>query len=420
MRVRYIYSACVVIESPDVRIVCDPWFTPGAGDGSWYQWPIIDDPIKTISEVDLIYISHIHSDHYDPVFLRKYLRRFPSSKIIIGDQAPPLLQRKMELDGFGFNVVDALCVGDTDLFIVPNRSRKVNLDTALVVRCGTQSIVNLNDNPFDAQQVSTIRDLCGGSPTLALLPYGGATNHPQTFHYDSHDELLNAVKTKERHFLDCFKQYIDVLEPKAVLPFAGKYWLAGPLSVLNPYRGIPDAITAAVEVGERGFVLADGGDAYFDLNTMKPSAVRSTAYDLEEVSKHFAALDFPGYSYEREIRPDAQRQLPLLPLLNTALRSARRKINVTEPYWVCIQPATFPDYLCFDPSTTGDVVVLDSGQVSDLMPRLEIFIDDRYLFGLLTRLYHWNNAVGGSQFRSRRTPDVYRRDVADFIDVLQV
>jgi hypothetical protein len=51
---------------------------------------------------------------------------------------------------------------------------------------------------------------------------------------------------------------------------------------------------------------------------------------------------------------------------------------------------------------------------------VEIYIDDRYLFGLLTRLYHWNNASLGSHYRFRRVPDIFRRDVFSFLDVLHV
>ncbi len=57
MRVRYIYSASVVVETPDVRTLSDPWFTPGAYDGSWYQYPAaLPDSVAAIGPVDLIFI----------------------------------------------------------------------------------------------------------------------------------------------------------------------------------------------------------------------------------------------------------------------------------------------------------------------------------------------------------------------------
>ena len=73
MKVRYLYSACVEIETPKLRILCDPWFSEGAFDGSWYHFPKVKNPINIIKKPDLIYISHIHSDHYDPEFLKKIM-----------------------------------------------------------------------------------------------------------------------------------------------------------------------------------------------------------------------------------------------------------------------------------------------------------------------------------------------------------
>jgi hypothetical protein len=61
-----------------------------------------------------------------------------------------------------------------------------------------------------------------------------------------------------------------------------------------------------------------------------------------------------------------------------------------------------------------------AASVEDLVPRLEITIDRRYLFGLLSRLYHWNNAEVGSQYRSLRVPDIYRPEVYGFLAMFQV
>jgi UDP-MurNAc hydroxylase len=420
VRVRYIYSACVVIETPDVRVLCDPWFTPGAYDGAWYQWPVVEDPIGTIGPVELVYVSHIHPDHYDPAFLRAYLDRYPEARLIIGRQDPPIFQTKVDHDGFKFEVVSELVVGETKLSIFPNKAQRLNIDTALVVARGDEAVINLNDNPFDAGQLEAIGRATEGLRTVALLPYAGATVHPQCYLFDTPEQLDAAGKAKQRHFLDLFHKYIEALRPTRVVPFAGQYWLGGPLSALNPHRGIPDAVTAAAEAPQ-AVVLADGGHAFIDLDTMTASDVRSEPYDLAEVDRYLASAPFDGYAYQQELRPIGARALPLNPLVSTALRNARKRWPITDPCWICLQPLGRDRFICFEPTTSDDVVFIDGLKLpEDFHPRIEIYIDETYLFGLLTRLYHWDNAMLGAHYTYRREPDVYRRDVFNFLNFLCV
>ena len=95
IKVKYIYSACIITETPDVRILHDPWFTDGIYDGSWYQFPKVRYPLDSIGDVDLIYVSHIHPDHYDPIFLKKYFKKFGSKENSISDHNPNFLEKNV-------------------------------------------------------------------------------------------------------------------------------------------------------------------------------------------------------------------------------------------------------------------------------------------------------------------------------------
>ena len=53
-------------------------------------------------------------------------------------------------------------------------------------------------------------------------------------------------------------------------------------------------------------------------------------------------------------------------------------------------------------------------------PRSEILIDPRYLFGLLTHIYHWNNAEVGSQYVTRRVPNIFNRTAQGFLNYLAI
>lgn len=425
MRLRYIYSACVVVETDDVRLLCDPWFTPGAYDGAWHQYPPLADPIGAIGPCDAIYISHIHPDHYDPAFLRRYLAAYPGTRLVIGRQKPDYLGHKMRIDGFAPETVETLAFGATELLIVANEGeagRKSDVDTALAVRRGGLSLVNMNDNPFEPRQIERLLAFCpGGRPDLALLPYSGAGPYPQTFEFDEEAALLAAVANKRQQFIALFRQYIEALQPVKSMPFAGKYYLGGRLAPLNRLRGVPDAVEVARQFPD-AIVLADGGKATYDLATRQASACRTEPYGAAVIEAHLASLagDAP-FDYERELRLDPEHAFPFLPLLAAAKRRARSKVRANDPYWIVLKPEMLGRAFLFN-IADDEPPAPDDGKrpLQALQPRLEIKIDDRYLFGLLTRLYHWNNAEIGSQYRSQRVPDAYRKDVYAFLDMFQV
>ena len=71
---KYLGHAGWSIVNKDLKIICDPWFSPnGAYYGEWKQFPenlnVLDSSL--LNKIDLVYISHIHDDHFDPWFLRQ-------------------------------------------------------------------------------------------------------------------------------------------------------------------------------------------------------------------------------------------------------------------------------------------------------------------------------------------------------------
>ena len=58
--------------------------------------------------------------------------------------------------------------------------------------------------------------------------------------------------------------------------------------------------------------------------------------------------------------------------------------------------------------------------VSDIFPRTEIYVDLRYLYGLLNGEYHWSVAEVGSQLFMRRFPDIYEEEAQNFLNFLHI
>ena len=79
MKIRFIKSSCVIIETAELKILCDPWLIDGgAYYGSWAaDYPPLKFDSEKFSDIDYIYISHIHPDHLDPNTLKHFNKKIP-------------------------------------------------------------------------------------------------------------------------------------------------------------------------------------------------------------------------------------------------------------------------------------------------------------------------------------------------------
>jgi len=415
IRITYFYSACVGIASPDVRVLCDPWFTEGIYDGSWFHYPKLERPLEKIGEVEFIYVSHIHPDHYDPAFLLEYLARYPDARVIIAPFVPNYLSKLMTSAGIEHEVLEELTIGETKLaLILSGAGPPSSIDSALAMRWKDHSVINFNDNPGGEVQLGQLNDFCG-SVDIALLPYAGAGAWPQTY-FERGPELLAAAERKKHSAFDRYKRIAAALDPKVRIPFAGKYILGGQLHELNPLRGVPDAVEV-LEFDPQAVVLADGGEAWIDTLTHTPSVARTEPHDPAAVAAYAASLADHEMDYERDFRELDLATVAFDTLFARAYERAHSRSTCESDWFFCI--ACGERWFVLNANRhTPELYTFDD--VSELTPRSEIRIDARYLYGLLTAAYHWNNAEIGSQYETRRFPEEYRAEVQSFLNFLHV
>ncbi|MDC4229344.1 MAG: MBL fold metallo-hydrolase [Nitrosopumilus sp.] len=101
MKVTQLNSASILIEDDSedskVKILCDPWLEGEEYIGSWAIYPPYDFKPENFSDVDFIYVSHIHSDHVSTKTLSKLNKNIP---ILIHNFPEKFLKNKIEKLGF--------------------------------------------------------------------------------------------------------------------------------------------------------------------------------------------------------------------------------------------------------------------------------------------------------------------------------
>ena len=399
----YYYSACVGIQLDKLSILCDPWFTDGAYYGSWYQYPKLSCPLQTVGEYDYIFISHIHDDHLDLTFLRQYLDKFPSTRVLVADRKYNYMASILSRQQIPYNKISAMEIHGYRISILPYKdSVKWELDSALeILHINTgQKILNLNDIPYDEDFLDAMA-IRSGKLLGLLAGYTGAGPYPQTYYSENDPELLVKAQQKKESFLLNFQKTCQILRPLWVLPFAGKYYLGGKNINLNDCRGVADALETK-SLYDNVIVPVDGGLGVIDINSGSCSEQRAFFYSTDKVNEYLSSLAPLPYSYSCDPNPD-------VPLLRSQLIDAFQ--NAVQRITEFSDAAEYGcDYIFF----LIDDNMIPFEQLS-FLPHLKnrikynIQIDSRLLSGILSRKYFWDVAEIGSHIQVRRIPDHYER-----------
>jgi len=383
----------------------------------------VHDPLDTIGDVDIIYVSHIHPDHYDPSFLKKYFDRFGEKQVIIANHRKNYLNGKMKGDGIIATILeDDLIIRETTIAILPHdNGSSSSIDSAIVIKFKeenrTHCVVNANDIIFDDDMRKKLKQ-AAGEVDILLCGYTGAGPYPQTYFDLSDPQIIEEAKNKKNHFFERYKTLIDDIQSKINIPFAGKYILGGKLARLNYYRGVADPVEV-LGFDNRAIVLADNG-GWISTADLIPHGVRKDPYARDLIDQRIRDISSLKMDYERLIAEDEVYQLPLKRLLAAAARNACAKSECERDYYFCFHLPS-DEYAVINASRNHAESVKYVTDEEDLpLPRSVVDVDPRYLFGLLTHVYHWNNAEVGSHCTVRRTPNELDRSAQSFLNFLAV
>jgi len=261
MRVTSIGHAGMLIETSAGSILCDPWFEP-AFLGSWFVFPrndqLSDDLRERIEQADFLYISHLHGDHQDELWLAEHLRR----DIPILLPGFPTREQQRTLTRLGFR--NFIRTTDTvEQEIAPGLKVAIHIessitdgpggDSALVVMADDRIVVNQNDcRTTDLGQLRS-----HGHVHLHWLQFSGAIWYPMVYEMDPDDKAAACRAKVESQFARALK-YVEKIGASAVVPSAGPPCFLDPeLFGLNMITGsessiFPDQTAFLTKLADRG------------------------------------------------------------------------------------------------------------------------------------------------------------------------
>lgn len=249
-----------IFHEDDFCIWMDPWLE-AANYGSWaalYNINEFENFIKCnpYPLPDLVYISHLHTDHYDVDFL-KFLKRYLNLVIVIKDFKDGRLKKKITEE---VGPSEIICLNEyasyefksANLMIVPQISAssadaenqlEYDLDTSLIIETQETILFNEVDNPLHIEDyrglVIPLSKWNNNSPKtkIGLIGYSGASDYPQSY--------LGIDRKRERkqvidRTVNRFWEVTNLLNLDYVFPAGGTFILDGVLNQLNDFAPIPN------------------------------------------------------------------------------------------------------------------------------------------------------------------------------------
>ncbi|WP_306211998.1 Rieske 2Fe-2S domain-containing protein [Actinoplanes sp. RD1] len=221
MRITGTGHASMRIDTSAGSILCDPWVNP-AFFASWFPFPDNSQlDWETLGDVDYLYVSHLHRDHFDAEHLKRWINKkatvllpeYPTSQL--EDELRELgftsfLRTKSdevhELDG-GLKIMIQALISPTDGPIG---------DSSLWVEHEGIRLLNQNDaRPSDLSRFAEL-----GHVHAHMLQFSGAIWYPMVYELPSAAKTAFGKQKRDRQF-DRTWRYIDDLKADHVFPIAG-------------------------------------------------------------------------------------------------------------------------------------------------------------------------------------------------------
>ncbi|XP_075867572.1 cytidine monophosphate-N-acetylneuraminic acid hydroxylase [Nelusetta ayraudi] len=231
VQVTYMTHACMELQLGPRRFMFDPWLQgPAFARGWWLLHEPPGDSLDRMCAADLIYISHMHSDHLSYPTLRVLAERRPDVPIYVGDTSRAVFwyleQSQIKLTNINVVPFGVWKYVDEHLrFMILMDGVHPEMDTCIIVEYKGHMILNT---------VDCTRPNGGRLPEnvdLMMSDFaGGASGFPVTFSGGKYSDSwkANFIRNERKKLLNYKAQLVKTLRPRIYCPFAGYFVEAHP------------------------------------------------------------------------------------------------------------------------------------------------------------------------------------------------
>lgn len=407
MKFKFIGNAGGIFQgSKGTKILCDPWIIDGVFESAWYHYPPLKTKVSDIQDVDAIYVSHVHPDHYDDRYFN-----FPKDMpLIILNEGPNFLKKNLINKGYTnfIEIKNDQTVQFREFKLTAYKpfakhifeeSLLGNLiDSALVLESDETIAINFNDNQPDERACIFLKNKFK-KIDLAMLNYNAAGPYPSCFDNLTEEEKIKENKRILKRNFDHLCNIIPILKPKSVLPFAGSYIIGGKNYYKNKYLGTTtwdecaDYLQSNLKFKTNVFCLRE--NQIFDIKKQK-QLEKYEKINIKEMNNYIKTLKNKKYEYENDEIPDKAKLISDVKIASERFLERVKKFNINLNSNVYIKIGN------------EDIQIVKG---NDQNRALYCELDLKLLNRIIHKKAHWNNAEIGTHINFKRSPNKMDPDV---------
>jgi UDP-MurNAc hydroxylase len=430
MNLTYLGHAGFCVETEQSIVAMDPWFSSsGAFDSAWFQFPknhhlgpVVAKKLRESGKAKFVYISHEHRDHFDPNFLSS----LPQSQITY--VVPRFQRAALRSAVSAFNPKAVIVCNDGEAVPIPGGSLKlylddsgINRDSAIVVRSGEETFLNLNDCKLYDRLFEIVQN--NGPISVLASQFSGATWHPICYDY-GRDEYDRISRHKMTSKFESVARSLETIQPRIYLPSAGPACFLDPALIHLNFervsvfpraaafldylrRRLPDTTVKSFEIFPGDVVNAHSGQLSAD-------AIERPAEEDLEIYLHAYAAQYRDYFSELQHLRTAEELHLILEQLGSELL---HKLNdftlnhrVPVPLYFGLSDLASPVLRIDFPKRAVEQVpgIIDANYYSIQAPSWQVA---RIMSGAIT----WEEFALTFRMRLNRQPDVYQTLIQGFL-----
>ena len=233
MKITYVTQACVLIEVNNKKILCDPWLVGPCWAGNLWHYPPPKREPESFTNIDYIYFSHGHEDHFQLESIRRLPEETKNSEVLISDYDKPYWENAVRDAGFkNISMLEHNAVFDLDSEIKLHmlRNDEGDDDSSIVIEADNSTVFFQTDNIMSYKEAERLGnkfdiDLFFTIPTLTGV-------FPAFFDFEP-KIMMKLAEKKQMSSIKYSTELMRLLKAKTAIPYACDLCYFGDLYFAN-------------------------------------------------------------------------------------------------------------------------------------------------------------------------------------------